>query len=102
MISNHRAILRLKYGICFQGGFKISQRGRQPIIWPIFPQKRFKLKKNRPKGARLSPKFYYVDPPQILYFKQRAQNNLNDKSLTDVHYVILASNNVHLLRITWG
>ena len=28
-------------------------RGRQPIIWPIFPKNCFKLKKNRPGGGGL-------------------------------------------------
>ena len=41
------------------------QRGREPIIWPFFPEICMKIKKiERGRGGGVThPKFYYVDPP---------------------------------------
>ena len=62
-------------------------RGRQPIIWPIFPKNCFKLKKNRPGGGAVASKILLCI--SATFFVLQA---FERKIMAVVHYVIFTSN----------
>ena len=52
-----------------QGGTN-PKGGRQPIIWPKFPENCMKMKKIGPSKGGARPNYYYVDPPLCLIYTE--------------------------------
>ena len=53
-------------------GALIPEGGRQPIIWPIFPENCMKMKKFWARGGDARPSRPPLDPPLLWFMKNCA------------------------------